>query len=307
MLSGLLFFPVTPFTTGGSTDVDVLAAHVERGIAAGAGAVFVACGTGEFHAMDQADYDTAVSTAVQVAAGRVEVVAGVGGALPLAQRFAASAAEAGVDGTLVMPPYLVSSPPLGLARYIADVVDAAPVPAIVYQRNNAVFDVDSARAIAQLPGVRGFKDGLGDLEQVARIRSAILDETDREFLFFNGMPTAELTQLAYRELGVDLYSSAVFAFAPEISLAFYRAYVDRDDASAERILDVFYRPFGELRDTVDGYAVSLIKAGMALRGFDAGSVRPPLIDVRPDHVERLSALLDAGLAAAEGLSLENAR
>ena len=48
---GVLFFPVTPFATDGSLDEERLAQHIENGVAAGAGGVFVACGTGEFHAL----------------------------------------------------------------------------------------------------------------------------------------------------------------------------------------------------------------------------------------------------------------
>jgi len=53
MLDGVLFFPVTPFTdSGGEVDLTKLAAHVAKGVDAGPGAVFVACGTGEFHALE---------------------------------------------------------------------------------------------------------------------------------------------------------------------------------------------------------------------------------------------------------------
>ena len=48
---GILFFPVTPFGGNGAIDHDLLAQHVERGVAAGAGGVFPACGTGEYHAL----------------------------------------------------------------------------------------------------------------------------------------------------------------------------------------------------------------------------------------------------------------
>ena len=46
---GVLFFPVTPFAADGSLDEERLARHIETGVTAGAGGVFVACGTGEFH------------------------------------------------------------------------------------------------------------------------------------------------------------------------------------------------------------------------------------------------------------------
>jgi 5-dehydro-4-deoxyglucarate dehydratase len=52
-----------------------------------------------------------------------------------------------------------------------------------------------------------------------------------------------------------------------------------------------------LRDLVPGYAVSLIKAGLALEGLPVGSVRPPLIDAAPAHVETLAQIIAAGRAA----------
>ena len=45
-LDGVLFFPVTPFTETGEVDLTALAEHVGRGIDAGPGGVFIACGTG---------------------------------------------------------------------------------------------------------------------------------------------------------------------------------------------------------------------------------------------------------------------
>ncbi|WP_344296151.1 dihydrodipicolinate synthase family protein, partial [Streptomyces synnematoformans] len=55
-LDGILFFPVTPYDDAGSVPEDVLAGHVADGVAHGAGAVFAACGTGEFHAVDGAEH-----------------------------------------------------------------------------------------------------------------------------------------------------------------------------------------------------------------------------------------------------------
>ena len=73
-----------------------------------------------------------------------------------------------------------------------------------------------------------------------------------------------------RALGVELYSSAVFCFVPEISLAFYDAVVKQDSALIDRFLGEFFHPFVRLGNQVPGYAVSLIKAGVRLRGLDTG-------------------------------------
>jgi len=61
---------------------------------------------------------------------------------------------------------------------------------------------------------------------------------------------------------VLLYSSAVFAFSPEIALAFHKALTSGDDATANKLIDGFYRPLVNLRNQGRGYAVSLVKAGV---------------------------------------------
>ena len=172
------------------------------------------------------------------------------------------------------------------------------LPTIVYNRANARFDEDSALLVARLPQVIGFKDGAGDLDLMVRIVRAVRDKgNDPSFLFFNGMPTAEVTQRAYRAIGVPLYSSAAFAFAPPVALAYYDA-LERDDQDTLAALETaFYHPLARLRAKGTGYAVSLIKAGVELAGYPSGGVRPPLTDVPPPHREELASILAAGLAA----------
>lgn len=299
MLRGVLFFPVTPFTDSGDVDLDALHHHVTAGMDAGPGGVFVACGTGEFHALDLEEFTEVVRTAVAAVGGRVPVYAGAGGSLGLARRFARAAAEAGADGLLLMPPYLVTSPVAGLVDYTRAVAAETALPVIVYNRGNARFDEHSAVEVARLPTVTGLKDGTGDLDLVARIVPAVreaLRASGKPFQFFNGMPTAEASQLAYRALGVELYSSAAFAFAPDLSLAFHRALEEGDHARVEALLRVFFHPLVRLRRRVPGYAVSLVKAGVTLAGLKAGSVRPPLVPLTERETEELAAIIAEGRA-----------
>ena len=293
---GVLFFPVTPFAADGSLDEERLAQHIESGVAAGAGGVFVACGTGEFHALSAEEVERATRVAVTTTAGRVPVLAAAGGPAPVARDQATRVERAGADGILLLPPYLVSAPQQGLVRYVEEVIAATDLPVVFYQRGTARLTAETAAEIAALPGVVGLKDGIGDIERMHRIVRAVRAVPGTEdFQFFNGLPTAEMTAPAYQGVGVELYSSAVFAFAPEIALAFHRALAEDDDALVSRLLDEFYGPLVALRDEVPGYAVSLVKAGVTLRGLDVGGVRAPLLDPTPEHVARLSKLLDHGL------------
>lgn len=293
---GVLFFPVTPFTEAGAVDLDALAAHLSKGLDAGPGGIFIACGTGEFHAIDEDEFRAIVDTAVKVVAGRVPVYAGAGGSVAQAKRFAIAAQEAGADGLLLLPPYLVEVPQPGLVDYVTAVAGATELPVIVYNRNNAKFTEASAVAVAKIGNVIGFKDGTGNFDQVARIVAAVTTQVDPDFLFFNGLPTAETTQLAFRAIGVPLYSSATFAFAPDLALAFYNSLESGNAELTNALLNAFFIPLVQLRDTVPGYAVSLVKAGVTMEGVPAGPVRPPLVMPHADDLAQLSTIVAAGRA-----------
>ena len=302
MLNGVLFFPVTPFDDDDNVALDVLRDHLEGGIAFSPGGMFVACGTGEFHALAPDEFAAVVTTAVEVAAGRVPVFVGVGGPIALARQYARVAADAGADGILLLPPYLVTGPARGLVAYVTAVAAETPLPLIVYHRGNAQFTVETAVEVAQLDTVVGFKDGVGDLDLMSRIVVAVRDtiaDSGKQFQFFNGLPTAESSQAAYRAIGVELYSSATFAFAPAIAVAFYRALERGDRELVDALSREFFHPVVRLRDRVPGYAVSLVKAGAQLTGIASGHVRPPLVDMAPGHREELAAILAAGLRVLE--------
>jgi 5-dehydro-4-deoxyglucarate dehydratase len=294
-MDGLLFFPVTPFGPDGEVDLDVYRQHLKARLEAGPAAVFTCCGTGEFFSLGLAEYAASVRVAVEEAAGRVPVVAGVGYGTALALAFADAAADAGADGLLAMPPYLADGGQAGLIAHYRALADRSPLDVIIYQRDNAVFASDTVAELAGHRRIVGFKDGRGDLDLMRRIVGAVrARHGEGALVYFNGLPTAEMTQLPYRAAGVPHYSSAVFCFAPDIAMAFYRAYRAGDDATTTRLLDGFFRPYVELRHQRPGYAVALVKAGVRLEGLDVGPVRPPLAEPEPGHVARLAELIEVG-------------
>lgn len=296
-LSGVLFFPATPFDARGEVDPAVLRAHITGGLEHRPGGVFAACGTGELTSLSEREQALVVRTAVEATAGQVPVVAGAGGPLGTALAHARAAAEAGADGLLLLPPYLSQGTGQGLHDYVSAVAETG-LPVVLYQRGPLVLEPAAAVELARIPQVTGFKDGLGDIDRMQRIvlavRSALGDDA---ITFFNGLPTAELTQPAYRAIGVELYSSAAFCFAPEVAAAFLRSLQDGTELAGE-LIKVFYAPLVELRSAVPGYAVSLVKAGLRLRGMDAGTVRAPLVEPTAEHLAELSRIIDAGLAVA---------
>lgn len=291
MAGGVLSFPLTSFHGDGSLDPDGFRAHVAAQIATAPGAVFPACGTGEFFSLDEDEYRTVVSVAVEEAGGRVPVVAGIGYGWAQAVRFARIAEEAGADALLVLPHYLVAAPQEGLVRQVEEIAARTRLPLIAYQRGQVAFTASSLRRLAALPTVIGLKDGHSDLDRLQRLTLA----APEDFLFFNGAATAEIQARAYATVGVPAYSSAVHAFAPEIANAFFTALKDGDEGAVEKLLRDFYVPLVELRDRVPGYAVSLVKAAARLRGRPVGPVRAPLTDPSAADLADLRNLLTIGL------------
>ncbi|MEZ5450068.1 MAG: dihydrodipicolinate synthase family protein [Thiolinea sp.] len=137
------------------------------------------------------------------------------------------------------------------------------------------------------PNLVGFKDGSGDIALVRQI-TATLGE---RLTYLGGMPTAELFAEAYLGAGVTTYSSAVFNFVPGLAQEFYRELRAGNTARTEEILRDFFYPFMQIRNRSKGYAVSAIKAGVRLQGFEVGPVRAPLIDLSEQEMAMMAELI----------------
>jgi 5-dehydro-4-deoxyglucarate dehydratase len=298
-LDGLLAFPLTPFTDDVELNLDAFAETVEGHVEAGAGALFIACGTGEFSALSADEQAALLRRAREVVAGRVPVWVGAGGGAATARAGIAAAQEGGADGVLLLPPYLVSGPPSGLVDHVRYAVNDTTIPVIVYHRSNGAFTPKSAVTLLEIPSVVGLKDGVGDIELMTRIVTSIRSSDSPragEFLFFNGLPTAEVSARAYKAIGVARYSSAVHCFAPEIAIRFHGALAAGDDKVIDALLAGFYLPLVALRDETTGFAVSLVKTAARLRGDKVGGVRPPLVEPEAEQVDRLEKIVKDGYA-----------
>jgi 5-dehydro-4-deoxyglucarate dehydratase len=298
-LSGLLAFPLTPFDPAGEVDLAAFREQVERHLADGAGALFVACGTGEFSALEPAEVAGVLRAAREVAGGRAPVWVGAGGGPRLARAGVRLAAEEGADGVLLLPPYLVTGPPAGLVEHIRYACSGGDLPVIAYHRAPGVLTATAAAALLEVPNLVGIKDGFGDVDLMTRIIRTVRDSGHpraAELQFLNGLPTAEVSARAYQAIGVATYSSAVHCFAPDLAHAFHRALRDGDQRTQDDLLRSFYLPLVALRDESPGFAVALVKAGARLRGDTVGGVRPPLVDPSAEQTDRLAAIIAAGRA-----------
>lgn len=288
--AGLLTFPVTHFHADQSFDEHSYRRHCATLLGHDVAALFAAGGTGEFFSLTATEIIAVVKAAVEETAGRVPVIAGCGYGTAIAIDLARAAEAAGADGILLLPPYLVGMTQAGLAAHVEAVCRAVSIGVIQYNRANAVLDADALAQVAErCPNLIGIKDGVGDLELLARIRSKLGDR----LVHIGGLPTAETFATPYLAMGVTTYSSAIFNFAPEWALAFYRAVRRGDTHAVDAAMTSFVMPYLALRDRSEGYAVSIVKAGLRVTGQPAGPVRLPLTDLTAAEDTILAALIEA--------------
>ncbi len=195
MFSGSIPALVTPFTAG-EVDEGAFRDLVEWQIAAGSSAL-VACGTtGEAATLSSAEHRRVIELTVEVAAGRVPVIAGCGAndtrhAVALTQ----SAKEAGAAAALHVPPYYNRPNQEGIYLHLSTVAEVG-LPVLLYNvpaRTVTDIAVETVARLSHLPTVVGIKDATGALARVSAQREACgpdfvqLSGNDDMALGFNAM------------------------------------------------------------------------------------------------------------------------
>ncbi len=164
---------VTPFAESGQVDYAALRALVDWQIAEGID-FLVACGsTGEAQTLDEAERERVVAAVVEVAAGRVPVMAGASSndtsrAVHETKRMC----SLGADYILSATPYYNKPTQEGLQRHFLAVADAATKPVCLYNipgRSAVNLKPALALKLAEHPRIMGVKEASGDLKQIMEI------------------------------------------------------------------------------------------------------------------------------------------
>ncbi|EZH80340.1 5-dehydro-4-deoxyglucarate dehydratase [Ectopseudomonas composti] len=288
--SGLLSFPVTDFDAAGDFNQAGYVRRLEWLAPYGASALFAAGGTGEFFSLAPDEYSAVIKTAVDTCEKSVPILAGVGGPTRVAIQMAQEAERLGAKGLLLLPHYLTEASQDGVAAHVEQVCKSVNIGVVIYNRNVCRLNANLLEQLAErCPNLIGYKDGLGDIELMVSIRRRL----GERLTYLGGLPTAEVYAAAYRALGVPVYSSAVFNFIPKTAMDFYRAIAAEDHVTVGKLIDDFFLPYLDIRNRKAGYAVSIVKAGAKIVGYDAGPVRAPLTDLLPDEYEALAKLIEA--------------
>jgi 5-dehydro-4-deoxyglucarate dehydratase len=286
---GLLAFPLTDFDDQDRFNEGAFADRLHWMDGNGAKAMFVAGGAGEFFSLEMDEYRAILRTAVS-AGCKTPVVAAAGYGTRMARSFAIESEKLGADGLLLLPPYLTGGSQQGLFEHIRSVCDSTGLGVIVYNRANCSLKSETLmRLLDACPNLIGFKDGIGDIEEMLKITAQVGDRA----ILINGMPTAEIYARAYAGMGIRTYTSAIYNFVPRSAMAFHRAVLAGDSDTIHAFTRSFLAPYGKIRGRQPGYAVSIVKAGVDVVGRSAGPVRPPLSPLTQAERDELATLIAA--------------
>jgi len=278
---------VTPFRGDGSLDESTLRALIKRQMEAGID-FLVPCGTtGESPTLTHDEHLRVVEIAVELAKGRVPVLAGAGGyntreVMALARELAVI----GVDGCLSVTPYYNKPTQEGLFQHYRAIADAVALPIILYSvpgRTGVNIEPATVKRLAGIENIVGIKEASGSVAQMAAILNAVPDD----FVVLSGDDAITLPVVSLGGRGViSVVSNEIPAEMSQLT----RLALNGDFAGA-RAIHRRYHPLMEI-NFVESNPIP-VKAAMAEMGLLEPVWRLPLVAPKVENQVRIRAVLES--------------
>jgi 4-hydroxy-tetrahydrodipicolinate synthase len=290
MITGSIVALVTPMRADGAVDHEALAKAVDRVIEAGSAAIVSVGTTGESATLDVDEHTDVIRRTIDVAAGRVPIIAGTGAnSTAEAIHLTAAAKAAGADAALLVTPYYNKPPQEGLYRHFKAVAEAVDIPQILYNvpgRTAVDMLPGTVERLADVPNIVGIKEAKGDLDRVRELVALGLpdfnlysgdDATARASILLGFHGDISVTANVAPE-GMARMCAAALAGDAETAAA-----IDADLAGLHRALFVEPNPIP-------------VKWALRELGLIDEGIRLPLVPLDPAfHDEVRAALAAAGL------------
>lgn len=287
MFTGTYTAIVTPFRNGKVDDL-ALARLIKAQIKGGVGGVVPVGTTGESPTLDYEEHIQVVRQTVELAAGRIKVLAGTGGNSTSEAVYLTKAAEqAGADGSLQVAPYYNKPSQEGLFQHFKTIASATKLPLVLYSipgRCGIEIGVETVRRLAaECPNVIGIKEAGGSCDRVSQLRSVL----GRKFTILSGDDSLTLPFMA---VGADGVVSVASNVIPREVARMVRAFATGKVAVAQALHAKYYPLFKDLFIETNPVPV---KAALAMMGRMEEEYRLPLVPLSAKNREALGATLKA--------------
>ena len=172
---------VTPFRRDGSLDEPALRSLVAWQVESGID-FLVPCGTtGETPTLTREEWLRVIQITVEIAGGRVPVVAGAtsNSTADAMEKAKAVAATPGVDVILTASPYYNKPTQEGQFQHFQAIAAAVRKPLLLYNvpgRTGANIEPATLARLAQIPNIIGVKEASGNISQIAEVFNAVAED-----------------------------------------------------------------------------------------------------------------------------------
>ncbi len=281
--AGLSVAITTPFKDG-EIDIKALGEQVEFQIAAGTTCLCPVGTTGESPTLSHEEHKTVIAEVVQVAAGRIKVMAGTGSnSTSEALSLTKWAADKGADAALLVAPYYNKPTQEGLYQHYKALAEQCDIPLCVYNipgRSVVNIEPETIVRLAEFEKIQIVKEATGSLDQASQIIAA----TDLTVLSGDDSLTLPLMSI-----GAEGCISVVGNIVPKAMIELMNAAKSGDMAAA---CAAHHKLFPLCRDML-GLATNPIpiKAAMQMVGRDTGELRLPMTPLDAAGMESLRKTL----------------
>lgn len=284
-LSGYAPALPTPFDADGAIDGAVFERLCDRQIRMGATALVVCGTTGEAPTLRPAEHHVLVRIAVDVAHGRVPVIAGAGcNSTAHAIELTKDAEAGGADAVLSVVPYYNKPVQNGLYAHFRAIAESTALPIILYDvpsRTACALADDTVARLAEIPNIVGLKDATADISRPARLRRQV----GAEFRLLTG---DDATALGFLAQGGNGCISVTSNLAPGLCRSMFLAHRQGQIAQAQRLADFAGQLTTALfRET----SPSPLKYALSLMGLMSPTVRLPLVETSEQTRAEVAAVV----------------
>ena len=182
MFHGSMVALVTPMREDGALDEASLERLVEWHIEQGSDALVAVGTTGESATLDEHEHCHVIKRVVQIARGRIPVIAGTGAnSTTEAISLTRCAMQAGADACLLVTPYYNKPTQEGLYLHHKAIAEAVPIPQILYNvpgRTAVDMLPETVARLAVIPNIVGMKDATGNLQRARELIDSCGDHID---------------------------------------------------------------------------------------------------------------------------------
>ena len=232
MFRGSIVALVTPMHADGEIDDASLQRLVDFHVAQGTSAIVSVGTTGESATLDEDEHCAVIRRTVELAAGRLPVIAGTGAnSTREAITLTRCASEAGADAALLVTPYYNKPTQQGLYLHHKAVAEAVDIPQILYNvpgRTACDMLPETVARLAEIDNIIGVKEATGDLARVERLRA----DCGPDFALYSG---DDATAREFMLRGGDGVISVTANVAPRLMQAMCEAALAGDRERAESI------------------------------------------------------------------------